>query len=107
MKDLYTKAWDDWVLYWEQGGIGASYLIETAVIDDFHYCDVRVHVRKQMLVHKFSGQTEDLMWQHGVMELLKAGTMKVYEGIVELKRKEYYREQLDGDRLYPMTLNDI
>ena len=91
-KELYTQAWNDWTFHWKMGGIEASYLIETSVVDGYHEALVYAYVRNQTLVHKFSEQTEELMWEFGVRELLKAGAIKIYEGMMMLRREQYKRE---------------
>jgi len=105
-KDLYTQAWNAWTFYWKEGGISATFVVETAVIDNLHEARVTTHVRKQVLVHKFTGETHDLMWQRGVSELLKAGAAKIYESIMELARDKHQEIQSNPRFLYPLLPSD-
>ncbi len=101
-KELYTDAWDQWTAYWTEAGVEALYLIETYFQDGLYYCEVMTHVRSQILVHKFKGDTKENMWKAGVVELLRAGAAKVYEDIVKTRREEYSRSS-SIESLYPVT----
>ena len=86
-KELYTQAWDNWALYWKRGGIDAFFVIETEVIDDKEFWLINhVHVRKQLLVHKVVGSSEEEMWKVALNDLLTSGAAKIYESTVELHR---------------------
>ena len=106
-KDLYEQAWNDWVFYWEEGGCAAMFCIETSFEDSLHCCSVSVYVRNQMLVHKFSGETEEDMWLRGVSELLKAGAVKIYESTIHLARGKHTVLQPNLYRMYPLTPSDL
>ena len=77
-KELYTRAWNRWAFGWKQGGIDATFAIEVSVVDGAHWLYNHTYVRKQMLVHKVVGATEEEMWEMAVNDLLSYGAQKIY-----------------------------
>jgi len=91
-KELYLRAWNRWALSWKNSGIDVTFAIELSVVDGGYWMMNHTYVRKQLLVHKVVGSTEEEMWEMAVNDLLSYGAAKMYESIIELRRAEFIAE---------------
>lgn len=112
----YRGAWINFEQYWREAGVKAEVevMVKQGMPTILHKQEIVILTSvkmngkgKRLLIHQVSGFSgeEDQMWSRAVIDMLKAGAVKMYEATVLLER-DRVPEPKSKHVQFPMTIDE-